>query len=187
MTLNTFRALVWCAAAAAACTQPTPEQQVINDAATAMGGRDRVLAVKTITIEGEGTNGNLGQDLTPERTAQTFTLTGYKREIDVAGNRSRLEQTRTPTFPYFQGQQPQRQIQGVAGEVAYNIAADGSASRLANAAAKDRRVEIFQHPLTIVRAALAPDAMLTNVRTANGQRVVDVTSNGTTFTLAIDA
>src|SRR5215470_1957781 len=29
--------------------------------------------------------------------------------------------------------------------------------------------------------------MLTNVRTANGQRVVDVTSNGTTFTLAIDA
>jgi len=186
MTRNTFRALV-CCAAAAACTQATPERQVINDAATAMGGRDRVLAVKTLTIEGEGANGNLGQDLTPERTAQTFTLTGYKREIDVAGNRARLEQTRTPTFPYFQGQQPQRQIQGIAGDVAYNIAADGSASRLANAAAKDRRVEIFEHPLTIVRAALAPDAMLTNVRTANGQRVVDVTSNGTTFTLAIDA
>src|SRR5262245_27961460 len=187
MTLNTFRALVWCSAAAAACTQAPAEQQVINDAATAMAGRDRVLAVTPLTRDGAGANGNLGQDLTPERRVQTFTLTGYKREIDVAGSRARLEQTRTPTFPYFQGQQPQRQIQGVAGEVAYNIAADGSASRLANAAAKDRRVEIFHHPLTIVRAALAPDAMLANVRTANGQRVVDVTSNGTTFTLAIDA
>jgi glyoxylase-like metal-dependent hydrolase (beta-lactamase superfamily II) len=75
----------------------------------------------------------------------------------------------------------------VAGDVGYNVAPDGSATRIANAAAKDRRVEIYHHPLTIVRAALAPGATLANARTANGQRVVDVTTNGMTFTLATDA
>src|SRR3954454_18158249 len=104
-----------------ACTRATPEQQVINDAAAALGGKDRILAVRTLVIEGDGANGNPGQDLTPERTVQTFTVTKYKREIDLAGGRMRVEQTRTPAFPYFQGQQPQTQITGIAGNVAYSL------------------------------------------------------------------
>jgi len=71
------------AAILSACAQSTPEQQTINDAA-ALGGRDRILAVKTLIIEGEGSNGNLGQDVTPEATSQTFTVSDYKRAIDVA-------------------------------------------------------------------------------------------------------
>src|SRR6185503_4521755 len=165
-----------------ACTRAAPEQQVINDAAAALGGRDRILSVKTLVIEGNGENGNLGQDLTPERTIQTFTVSNYKREIDVAGNRTRVEQTRTPTFAYFQGQQPQKQVLGVAGDVGYNISPDGNATRAPAAVAKDRRVEILHHPLTIVRAALDPGAALANARTANGQKVVDVTSNGLALT-----
>jgi glyoxylase-like metal-dependent hydrolase (beta-lactamase superfamily II) len=187
MKLNVFRAVILTAAVMGACTKATPEQQVIDDAAAALGGRDRILAVKTLVIEGDGANGNLGQDLTPERSVQTFTVTDYKRAIDVAGGRTRVEQTRTPTFPYFQGQQPQRQILGVADDVGYNIAPTGAATRVPNAVANDRRVEILHHPLTIVRAALAPGATLANARTANGQKVVDVTTKGLTFTLAIDA
>src|SRR5438132_5340217 len=95
------------ALACGACAQSTPEQQVVNDAAAAMGGRDRILAVKTLVIEGDGKNGNLGQDLTPEATSQAFMISGYKRAIDVAGRRARLEQTRTPNFAYFQGMAPQ--------------------------------------------------------------------------------
>src|SRR5262249_57686259 len=120
------------------------------------GGRDGILAVKTLVIEGDGANGNLGQDLTPERAVQTFTLSNYKREIDVAANRTRVEQTRTPTFPYFQGQQPQRQILGVADDIGYNIAPAGAATRVPNAVAQDRRVDILPHPLTTSRAALTP-------------------------------
>ncbi len=187
MKLNALRAATLAAVLFGACTRATPEQQVINDAAAALGGRDRILAVKTLVIEGNGENGNLGQDLTPERTVQTFTVSNYKREIDVAGNRTRVEQTRTPTFAYFQGQQPQKQILGVAGDVGYNIAADGTATRVPTAAARDRRAEIFHHPLTIVRAALDPGASLANARTANGQKVVDVTTGGLTYTLALDA
>ena len=77
------------AAILSACAQSTPAQQTINDAAAALGGRDRILAVKTLIIEGEGSNGNLGQDVTPEATSQTFTVSDYKRAIDVAAGRSR--------------------------------------------------------------------------------------------------
>jgi glyoxylase-like metal-dependent hydrolase (beta-lactamase superfamily II) len=187
MKLNVFRAVMLMAAVMGACSKPTPEQQIIDDAAAALGGRDRILAVKTLVIEGDGANGNLGQDLTPERSLQTFTVTDYRRAIDVAGGRTRVEQTRTPTFPYFQGQQPQRQILGVADDIGYNIAPAGAATRVPNAVAQDRRVEILHHPLTIVRAALTPGTTLANARTANGQKVVDVTTKGLTFTLAIDA
>src|SRR5919201_1741912 len=103
---------------AAACSRATPEQQIVNDAAAALGGRDRLLAVKTLVIEGDGTNGNLGQDMTPEATGQAFVLKGYKRAIDVAGGRVRIEQTRTPNFAYFQGSQPQTQVLGIDGDVA---------------------------------------------------------------------
>jgi glyoxylase-like metal-dependent hydrolase (beta-lactamase superfamily II) len=175
------------ATATAACTRATPEQHIINDAASALGGRDRILAVKTLVIEGEGSNGNLGQDMTPEATGQKFMLSGYKRAIDVAGTRARIEQTRTPNFAYFQGQQPQKQVFGVDGEVAYNIAPNGNATRAANAAARDRRADIFHHPITIVRAALDPAAKLGNPRTAGSERAVEVTTaQGLKFTLAID-
>lgn len=176
---------VLAAATFAACAQPTPEQQIINDAAEALGGRERIQAVKTVSIEGEGTNGNLGQDMRPDATSQTFTVNGYKRSIDVAGGRARIEQTRTPNFTYFQGQAPQKQVQGVDGDVGYNVAASGNATRISNAAAKDRRTEIYHHPVTIVRAALDPAAKL--ARNPDDQSAVDITTaNGLTLTLAID-
>src|SRR6185295_14194451 len=72
-------------------------------------------------------------------------------------------------------------------DVAYNIAPNGAATRASNAAARDRRAEIYHHPIAIVRAALDPAATLANARTAGDQRVVDITTaNGLVFTLAID-
>jgi len=99
--------LILSIAVASACASPPPERQVIDDAASALGGAQRVTAVKSIVIQGSGTNGNLGQDMTPDATGQTFTVSDYTRTMDVAGGRVRIEQTRTPNFTYFQGQQPQ--------------------------------------------------------------------------------
>lgn len=170
-----------------ACAQSSPEQQIVNDAAAALGGRDRILAVRTLVIEGNGTNGNLGQDMTPEATGQAFAVSDYRRSIDLTAGRSRTEQTRTPNFAYFQGQTPQRQVLGIDGDVGYNVAPNGNATRVSNAVAKDRRAEMYHHPLTIVRAALDPAATISNARTADDQRMVDVTTaNGLRVTLAID-
>jgi glyoxylase-like metal-dependent hydrolase (beta-lactamase superfamily II) len=169
----------------AGCATRSPEQQIVEDAAEALGGRDRILAIRTLTIEGEGTNGNLGQDMTPEASSQTFTITAYRRLIDVAGERFRVEQTRTPNFDYFQGPAPQRQVFGLDGEVAYTIAANGNATRAAAPVARDRRAELLHHPLTIVRAALAPGATLGNARTFDGEHVVSITTaDRRPFTLA---
>ncbi len=171
----------------AGCAQPTPEQQIVDSAAAALGGRDRILAVKTIVIEGEGTNWNLGQDMTPDASSQTFTLSPYRRSVDVAAGRARIEQTRTPNFAYFQGPQPQKQVLGIDSEVGYNIGASGNATRVSDAAAKDRRADVYHHPLTIVRAALNPGVRLANPRTDGSARVLDITTaDGLAFTLAID-
>jgi len=176
------------AATFGACAQPTPERQIINDAAAALGGSERIQAVKTLAIEGEGTNGNLGQDMRPDLASQTFTVAGYRRLVDVAAGRARVEQTRTPNFTFFQGPAPQKQVQGIDGNVGYNVAANGNATRVTNAVVNDRRAEIYRHPLTIVRAALDPAAKLTNPRTHENQSVVDITTaDGLTFTLAIDS
>ena len=70
------------------CAPPVPEQQFLNDAMTALGGRSRAEAAKTLVIEGKGVNYNLGQDMKPEAATQTFEITGYVRKIDMA-NRAR--------------------------------------------------------------------------------------------------
>jgi glyoxylase-like metal-dependent hydrolase (beta-lactamase superfamily II) len=187
MQHTTWLALL-AAAALSACTPASPEQQILNDAASALGGRDRILAVKTLVIEGEGTIANLGQDMTPEATSQAFIVSGYKRTIDIAAERARIEQTRTPNFAYFQGQAPQKQVQGIDGDVGYNVASNGNATRVSNTVARDRRAEVYHHPVTVVRAALDPAAKLANPRTAANQSVVDITTaRGLTFTLAIDS
>ena len=139
-------------------------------------------------IEGEGTQFNLGQDVVPGASGQTFTVTQYKRTIDVQAGRARTELTRTPNFAYFLGRSAQRQIQGIDGAIGYNVAANGTASRVAEAAANDRRAELLRHPIVAVRAALDPTSRLTNLRTEDGQSIVDVsTTDGRAFTLAIDS
>lgn len=173
--------------AVTACTAKSPEQQIINDAADAMGGTRRILAVKTLVLEGEGTNGNLGQDMTMDASGQRFDVTGYRRLIDLTGGRMRIEQMRTPNFPYFQGQAPQKQVFGVGDRVAYNILPNGNATRASDAVARDRVADMYHHPLVIVRAALDPAAKVANVRNAGNERAVDVTTrDGAVLTLAVD-
>ena len=53
-----FSALV-IAVFVSACASQAPEQ-LVNDAAGALGGQDRILAIETLTIEGEGVAGSLG-------------------------------------------------------------------------------------------------------------------------------
>ena len=136
------------AVAVAACSTQTPEQRLIRDAASALGGAERILAVRTLVIEGEGTHHNLGQDLLPGAAGQTFQVTRYRRAIDVPGERARTELERVPKFTFWQGLRPQIQVQGIDKAVGYNVAPNGSASRTAAAAADDRRAELLRHPIS---------------------------------------
>lgn len=171
-----------------ACAQRTPEQQVLADAAEALGGREAIEAASTLVIEGEGSMGNLGQDMTPEASSQTFAISGFRQASDLTTVRTRVEQTRTPEFNYFRGRDPMQQVFGIDGDVAYDVAPDGTARRAPDAAASDRRTAYYHHPLTILRAALDPSASLTNARTTDGESLVDVTTpGGVALTLSMDA
>ncbi|HQZ37954.1 MAG TPA: MBL fold metallo-hydrolase [Vicinamibacterales bacterium] len=176
------------AATVAACASQTPEQRAIADVADALGGADRILAVHTLVLEGEGTLWNTGQDMTIDATGQTFSVTGYRRAMDLEASRMRVTQTRTPNFPYFQGQSPQTQTFGVDGEVAYAMNASGAATRAPAETAADRQAELYHHPIVLVRAALGPQASVGNVRNDGGEQLVDITlPDAGPFTLALDA
>ncbi|HUE85939.1 MAG TPA: MBL fold metallo-hydrolase [Vicinamibacterales bacterium] len=186
MTHNRYLAILLFAAAAG-CAAPTVEQQLINDAADGLGGRERVLAVRTLVLEGEGTQFNLGQDMRPGASGQTFTVSGLKRQIDLAGHRMRTELTRTPNFAFFQGPAPQPQVQGLDGEVAYNVAPNGNAARVTAQATGDRRADFYHHPIVLVAAALAPGASVANVRSEGAERLADITTDeGMRLVMAVD-
>jgi glyoxylase-like metal-dependent hydrolase (beta-lactamase superfamily II) len=171
-----------------ACAQAPPEQQFVNDAMEAIGGRSRVEVVKTLTLEGEGVNYNLGQDMAPEAATQQFAVSNYKRQIDIANGRQRVEQTRTPKFAYFQGPQPQTQIQGLDGVVAFNVNAQGQPFRVAPLAETDRLHDIYHHPLKLLRSTMDPKTTVTNVRSAGTTRQAEITTAaGPVLTLTIDA
>ncbi len=161
----------------AGCAPNPPEQQFVDDAMRAVGGRARVEAVKTIVIEGTGVNYNLGQDMKPEAATQQFAITGYMRKIDVANRRQRIEQTRTPKFAYFQGPQPQTQIQVLDGDIAFNVNPAGAAvaDRGASGARSPHRVVSPSHH----RAALGDQSRHHGLQRADGRhdvRQADFTS-----------
>jgi len=138
------------AAAAASCTSAPPERRLIDDAANALGGRDKVLAVKTLTIEGEGPAPNVGQNTMPDGELPVWKVTEFKRVIDIPNHRMRTTQLRTAQF-LFANANTQRQDQGLDGDVAYNTGENGTTTRASVGTARDRRIELLQHPLVIVR------------------------------------
>ena len=170
----------------------TPEQQILADAAAALGGRDRILAVRTLLLEGQGKDFSFGQGARPDEMgmqSDPWKVTGWKRAYDLSASRARFEQTRVSLDAFYAGPEPTRSVQGLDGTVAYDIGESGNPSRVwAPQAFAARRVEYLRHPLTLVRAALDPGATLANARTQGAERLVDVTlAGGPTLTLAIDA
>src|SRR5882724_10668137 len=137
----------------AACARTTPEQQVINDAAEALGGKAQIQQIKTLALEGEGDAPNLGQNLTTDSNLPNWKVTEYRRAIDLANQRVRMKQVRTAQF-LLASSSVQRLEQGIDGDIGYNVAENGMATRTSESVVRDRRIEMLHHPVTLVRAAL---------------------------------
>ncbi len=172
---------------AAACTRLTPERQLVHDAAEALGGTDRVGHAGVMVLEGTGRQWNLGQDLRPGLADQTFTVSAYRRAVDLNAVRMRTTLTRTPNFAYFQGPQAQTQVQGLDRDMAYNLGANGAPMRASSATAADRRAERLHHPLALVAVALQDGARLSPMRVNGAERALDVETAAGPITLVVDA
>ena len=181
-----------------------PGMQLVTRAAEALGGRDRVMRVKTLQVVGYGElaymngGGNVSAD--PAAPQKWQKVLEFTRTIDLEHARTRVQQRVKMDFVFAStvGQLGlNRTNETLDDDIAYDIGAGFLAApetgtpqpRLAGAAAaRQRRVEMLAHPLTIVRAALDPGTRLSNVRTQDGLQLVDVTvRQGDTMTLAVNA
>src|SRR2546425_1670877 len=187
---RTLVAAACCLVLPAAGRAQTAEQQIVNDAAASLGGRERVLAVKTMLLGGAGSQ-VAGTSLRYDDLGYSSAinqLRDVKRAYDLANGRARFEATSMAEYAYYIGDAPNRQIQGLDGMVAFNVGANGNATRTFGNQANGRRVEYLRHPLTLVRAGLESGVKLANARTQGTERLVDITVGDLpTLTLAISA
>ena len=82
------------------------EQQIVADASMALGGRERILAVKTLIVEGGGHDLNVGQSLRFDDLglqSDVWQIREYKRAYDLANTRARFEAIREAQYPYLPG------------------------------------------------------------------------------------
>jgi glyoxylase-like metal-dependent hydrolase (beta-lactamase superfamily II) len=170
------------------------ESRVIANAAAALGGRDRILALKTLKIEGYGQlayqNGGGNITTSPDAPQKWVNINAYQRILDLEHNRMRLEQTQVQDFVFAYA----RNMTGIAAKqgfdngVAFNIGADGKAARASDAAARARRMEMLANPVAIVRAALDPYSKLSGLHKSGTMDVIDIApGGGDRITLAVDA
>ena len=161
--------------------------KAIDSAAEALGGKDKILAIRTLTIEGSGVAPNIGQNPFPEGPLPTWWVPEFKRSMDLTNRRARTEQHRVGMFP-FALPTDVHQSQSLDGEVAFNTDAQGRSQRVTDSAATDRRIEMLATPVTIVRAALDPHAKIEPAKRRGQFETVSITTaQGDKLTLALDA
>lgn len=166
---------------------------LIVRAAEALGGRSRILAVKTITIEGYGQlayqNGGGNITSSPDAPQKWINVNNYVKIVDLERWQARVTQTQVNDFVFAAARNMRgvTSTQALDGEVAFNVGADGSATRAPGAAARARRMDMLAHPVAIVRAGLDPKARLGRRRASGTTELLEVTiPQGDTLTLAVD-
>lgn len=175
----------------------SPEMRAVNQMAEALGGKERVMAVKSVRIVGYGELAyqNGGGNITghPDAPQKWRSVVDYERTIDLEHWRTRVQQRVKNHFVFasLTGQLGlQRTNEVLDGDVAYNVVQGTNNlqyQRAGDAAARQRRMDLLSHPLTIVRAALDPATRLGNLRRQGSLLLLDVTlRQGDKVTLAAD-
>jgi glyoxylase-like metal-dependent hydrolase (beta-lactamase superfamily II) len=167
-------------------------RQVVTRAAEALGGAERLQALRTIRLRGYGHDAyqDGGSLISTEPTApeKMNIITAYERVIDLANGRTRVRAKQSRAFVFAaQAMMEGRPIdQALDGSVAFDLAAGGAARRLSSEVATRRRMELLAHPIVAVRAALDARSRIANRRTEGAATLVDVTTaTGEAFTLAV--
>lgn len=166
----------------------TARDEVVR-AAEALGGVEKLQALRSLSYEGLGWNANLMQQMRPEAPLLLWMLPSYTRTIDLENQRAVTTLVRRPAFPaVFDNRPSETRLDG---EVAWDIVTDANGEqhpqRAASEQASIRRKELLHHPVTAVRAALAADAKLARVASPREEVSIEVTTvRGERFTLTLD-
>ena len=159
--------------------QSLPE---LDNIARAMGGKDRVLGVRTLLIEGRGDLLYFGQTYTPYANT-SFAVTKLTRAYDFANRRWRFEQTREAR--YLNPMPPAQRIRtGLDGVVGYNVIGDAVMSSVPTSTSVTRLDEFVYHPIGFLQAAYRVG---NTVKYDGRARRVELRVDDRTYTMQVNA
>lgn len=199
-------------AGAGACTQGTGDQAagegaplptgraVVEAAATALGGVDRIQALRTLTLQGYGQyayqygGGNITGS--PDAPMKLQAANDLRRVYDFENRRWRLLERRNFLFPFaiYGGHNFAPVNQVLDGDIAYDVAPDGATVRVGPTVGlgadgpRERRMWMLSNPVAAVRAGLDAGTTADNVRREDDLTLVDLrVASGDVLTLATGA
>src|SRR5688572_8572052 len=165
-------------------------KDAIDAAAAALGGADRILALRNITLIGYAQyayqNGGGNITALPGAPQKFIAANDYRRVYDLEHGRMRHLERRNDLFPFanYGGHDFALQNQVLDGSVAYNVNPQGQAVRGGDA--RDRRMWMHTNPVVAVRAVLSGAATVSNRRQDGGLTLVDIRlKEGDLMTMAI--
>lgn len=172
----------------------SPARQAVEDAAEAMGGKDKLLAVKSLRIVGYGQfasqdgGGNISS--MPQAPQKLININGQQRVIDLVNGRMNVQQRNAHDFVFAYARNMRGQVQvnqSLDGTVAFNVGPDGKAVRAPDAQVRARRIDMLNNPVAIIRTALDPATKLGSLRTQDALQLLDLTTaQGDQLVLALD-
>jgi hypothetical protein len=173
----------------------TAETAVINQAVEALGGKSLVMGAKSLKIYGYGQmayqdgGGNVASS--PDSAQKWININAHQRVTDLEHGRTNVKQRNVQDFVFAYRRNMTGEVQQNAtldGDVAFNIDAKGVLNRAPAIAARNRRIDMLNNPLSIVRVALESGTSLANLRKDGALQVMDVTTRqGDNLVLAVNA
>ena len=180
-------------AALAACTSRPPEETFLEEATTALGA----TTLNTVEYSGAGLNHAYGQAYAPGGPWPAFKVTSYKAVIDYNTPAMRVELDRTNPDGEVRGGgglpllAPQKQIQVVSGEAAWNVGGQNATMAAPSTASPtpvpDRLLNIWKSPHGVVKAAQKAGANAKVTMQPNGGAVVTFPAAGLTVKATFNA
>jgi hypothetical protein len=160
---------VFSCGAAPASAQQSPAQRLLDQVATAMGGRERLQRVDTMIYTGFGQDAYMdgGGNITAEVNAPTKwrAIADAQRSIDLRSRRALMQLRRAPMFPF----------------------AAPFGLNWNRTAAPQGAADLLDHPLPAVLAALDPAARLGAVSVEEGLPVLQfTTAEGESVLMGVD-
>jgi len=157
----------------------------LDAVAAAMGGKTRVMAVKTLSMIGRGFNYNLGQNAAPNDSLPMYEVTEFSRIADFQQGRWRVEQSRIPRF-ITGNTAAQRQIAGGDKQLGFDVLPDGSSRVATGRLLSDPRNDLVHHPIGFLQTAFASNSEVIVSGQQRGFRYVRMNSGGKRFGMLID-
>jgi hypothetical protein len=168
---------------------------IILRAAEALGGAARLRAVRNITVAGYGEaaymNGGGNISASPDAPQKWVSVPEYEKTVDLEHGRMRVRQRNHQNFVFagaagYLGA-PNPAVTYLDGDIAFNAAQNNRLARANDQAVRARRIDMLNNPVVLVRTALDPSTVVSNVRAQGALQLADVkVRTGETLTLAID-